>query len=170
MSSYYYLVAQLPTLNYAQAAPMSSSVFLELCRQQLDKDDMLHLEAGRGGEFWDKYYAWNEALKLNLAKFRAQKLGRPEAAAMEAPASPEEAVNAAKTAVGFDSPLDAEQFLDQARWNAVESLQGLDYFNVNTVFGYLLKLKLMERKALFNAETGFGEYKKLYDEIIGERT
>jgi hypothetical protein len=146
---------------------MSSEAFIELCRQQLDQDDFQALERGSGAAFWTAFQAWDETLRLNLARYRAQKLGREGAAQMEAPPDPAEAAAAAKTALSFESPLEAELFLDQSRWNAVEALQGLDYFHVNTVFGYLVKLRLMERRAKFTVDAGFGAYKNLYNDIIG---
>jgi hypothetical protein len=85
---------------------------------------------------------------------------------MGAPEHPADAASAAKAAVALESPLEAEFFLDQARWNAIEVLQGLQYFSVNTIYAYLLKLRLMERRALFKLEDGFAEYKGLYAAIM----
>jgi hypothetical protein len=68
----------------------------------------------------------------------------------------------------MDSPLEAEIFLDGARWKAIEEFQGLSYFSVNTVYAYLLKLLLMERRSCFRTEEGFTEYKELYASIMGE--
>jgi hypothetical protein len=73
---------------------------------------------------------------------------------------------AAKAALAIESPLEAELFLDKSRWDAIESLQGIDYFTRNTIFGYLLKLLLMERRSFFKAEEGFIEYKGLYASIM----
>jgi hypothetical protein len=67
----------------------------------------------------------------------------------------------------MDSALEAEIFLDQSRWRAIETFQGLDYFDRNTVYAYLLKLLLMERRSCFRAEEGFTEYKGLYAAVMG---
>jgi hypothetical protein len=85
---------------------------------------------------------------------------------VEPPEYPADAAATAKAAVAMTSPLEAELFLDKARWDAIEAFQGLDYFNRNTIYAYLLKLLLMERRSLFKTEEGFAEYKGLYASIM----
>jgi hypothetical protein len=115
--------------------------------------------------FIDGWYGWERALRLQLARHRSPALKR-EGAALEPPGSPVEAEAAAKVALALESPLEAELFLDKARWDAIESLQGLDYFGRNTVYAYLLKLLLMERRSAFKPQEGFAEYKELYASIM----
>jgi hypothetical protein len=189
--AYYYLVSQLPYLVYGQAAPLSSVQFKALCKAALHPQDAVLLEcctldpdpeaqlqgAGKGGSYWDAPRAtastfidgwrhWERALRLHLARYRAQALGQEGAASVDPPEEPVEAGALAKVALGLDSPLEAELFLDQARWNAIEALQGFDYFGVNTIYAYLLRLLLMERRASFRAEEGFTAYKGLYTAIM----
>ncbi|MDR2783890.1 MAG: DUF2764 domain-containing protein, partial [Treponema sp.] len=184
MAAYYYLIPQLPSLSYNAPLPMTSQAFLDLCKKELSSSDtpLLDLCAldpdTRQGEvpayaesapasssgFVDAWRAWERALRLNLARYRSQKLKR-EGGIVEPPAYPADAAAAAKAAVAIESPLEAELFLDQARWNAIEAIQGLTYFGENAVYAYLLKLRLLERKALFKAEEGFAEYKMLYAAI-----
>jgi hypothetical protein len=75
----------------------------------------------------------------------------------------------AKNAAALESPLEAELYIDKARWDAIENLQGIGYFDSNVVFAYLLKLLLLERRALFKAEEGFAEYKRIYASILDAR-
>lgn len=175
--NYYFLVAQLPSLAYGQPAPMSSGAFRDLCRASLSPEDLAPLDcvgpgfAGGGEEgascaFLDAWQEWERAVKCNLARYRSQKLKREGAQAVEAPDYPVDAVAAAKAAVSMDSPLEGELFLDKARWDAIGGFQGLEYFGVNAVYAYLLKLELMERRAQFNVEDGFAEYKGLYASIV----
>jgi hypothetical protein len=119
-----------------------------------------------GSDFIDSWRKWERSLRLNLARLRALRLKRKGADAIEPPDYPANAVNAAKAAVVMDSPLEAELFLDKTRWETIENLQGLDFFSVNTIYAYLLKLQLMERRALFKVEEGFAEYKGLYASIM----
>ena len=87
---------------------------------------------------------------------------------MEPPLFPADAVAAAaKAAVATESPLEAEFVLDKARWDAIEGLQGIDNFDRNIVYAYLLKLILLERHQAFKVEEGFTEYKSLYASILG---
>ncbi|MDR3342293.1 MAG: DUF2764 domain-containing protein [Treponema sp.] len=193
MGSYYYLVAQLPYLVYGQPAPMSSEAFKSRCREMLSGSDAALLDfctldpepAGSGGvlgdetvvsymeapvsttsSFIDGWRDWERALRLNLARYRGQRLKWDGGAPVDPPEAPQEAMVVAKAAVMVDSPLEAEFLLDQSRWNAIESLQGIVYFSANTIYAYLLKLLLMERRSLFRLEEGFAEYKGLYAAII----
>ena len=177
MASYYYLAAQLPYLTYGQSVPMSSSAFRELAQKHLSSSDMAALEqctlepefAGNAAlsSFADKWKEWEGALRLNLAKNRARKLKREGIPA--APDFPFEAASAAKAACAIESPFEAEIFLDKARWDAIESFQGLDIFSEDAIYAYMLKLLLMERRMAFNAEEGYTEYKALYAAILGDQ-
>jgi hypothetical protein len=177
--AYYYLVAQLPGLVYGQPAPMSSARFRELAEQAMSPEDAALLgfftlnpfapglpagEGGSGCAFLDQWREYERALRLNLAKYRGVKIRREAPA--DAPDSPADAAASAKTAAAMDSPLEAEIFLDGARWQAIELFQGLDYFDRNTVYAYLLKLLLVERRSCFRTEEGFAEYKGLYAAVM----
>lgn len=189
--AYYYLVSQLPYLIYGQMVPLSSVQFKSLCQNALRPQDAALLDwctldpdpealpLGEGkrssyrdvpkatpSPFINAWRHWERALRLNLARYRAQALGQEGAAPVDPPEDPLEAGVLAKTALGLESPLEAELFLDQARWNAIEAMQGFDYFGVNTIYAYLLRLLLMERRALFSAEEGFVAYKGLYSAIV----
>jgi hypothetical protein len=172
VGSYYYLAAQLPYLIYGQSVPLASSAFKDLARNALSPADGAVLDACAldpaqavlaPSEFLKNWGEWEGALRFNLARNRAARLKREGGDAPEFPAG---AVAAAKAAAVIESPLDAEIFLDRARWNAIENLQGLNYFSENTIYAYLLKLLLMERRQAFKTEEGFAEYKTLYASIL----
>jgi len=165
---------------------MSSAAFRRLAVEHLSSSHAAVLDqcvlgsaapipaGGEGGEgacgllpeFVSKWKEWEKALVFNLAKSRAKKLKREFAA--EVPDYPFDAAAAARAACEMESPLEAELFLDKARWEAIESLQGLDIFSETTIYAYMLKLLLMERGMAFNTEEGFTEYKGLYAAILGE--
>ena len=189
MGSYYYLGAQLPYLVYGQNPPMSSAAFKALASEQMSSTDAAGLDSctldpdpNQTGDT-DLSYAeppphthsslinhwkeWERTLRINLARNRAHKLKR-EGNLAEAPAIPADAAVVAKNAMTIESPLEAELFLDKARWDAIGSFQGTDIFSEDAVYAYLLKLLLMERRTAFNAEEGFAEYKELYTAILGE--
>ena len=189
MGSYYYLGAQLPYLVYGQDPPMSSSVFKAMAWEHMSSSDAALLdfctldpnppkdtsgateegtESQTRSDFINRWKEWERALRLNLAKNRAQKLKWD--AAGDAPETPADAVSAAKNALAYESPLEAELFLDKARWDAIDNFQGISVFSESAIYAYLLKLLLMERKMLFDAEEGFKEYKGLYAEILGLKT
>jgi hypothetical protein len=162
---------------------MSSEHFRGLCRAGLSADDARLLPfctldpfkisgdadpkavpVAASQTFIRQWSEWEKALRFNLARARAARIKRDNPP--EAPDYPQDAVAAAKTASTMDSPLEAEIFLDGARWKAIENFQGLGYFEINTVYAYLLKLLLMERRSAFRTEEGFTEYKGLYASIV----
>jgi hypothetical protein len=179
-------MAQLPYIIYEQKPPMSSESFRELALSFLSKEDAAILSSiphsiyytdndeelektgmnATGCAFVDKWREWERTLRLNMARERANKLKRPKASE-EPPVVPADAAyTAIKAVVGDGSPLKKEISLDKDRWTAIEILAGNDYFHRNSVFAYYLKLMLLERRQLFNAETGFTEYKSIYAKII----
>ncbi|MDR1210975.1 MAG: DUF2764 domain-containing protein [Spirochaetaceae bacterium] len=175
MSSYYYLVAQLPYLVYGQGTPMSSGDFRSLAGEKLAAADAALLDfcvldparappLKPGSVFLGRWLEWEMTLRLNLAQYRAQKLRREFS--LDVPQYPSDAAALAKAALSMDAPLEAELFLDKARWGAIESFEGIDYFNRNRIYAYLLKLLLLERHGLFRAEEGFAEYRTIYASIM----
>jgi hypothetical protein len=187
VAAYYYLASQLPYLIFGQEPPMSASAFRELARGFLDDGDRAQMDLcvlaapseapplfpplspgepkAPRSEFVKGWLEWERALRLNLVRFRAQRLKRE---GPEAPDYPADAARAAKAAAAMESPLEAEIFLDKARWDAIERLKGLDETGSNMIFAYLLKLLLMERRSSFKTEEGFMEYKTLYAAISGD--
>jgi hypothetical protein len=119
-----------------------------------------------GCNFIDQWRQWERTLRLCLARFRAQKTKREGGSPVDPPEYPADAAAAAKAAMAMDNPLEAEFFLDKARWDAIDALQGLQYFSRNTIYAYLLKLLLLERRSAFKTEEGFTEYKGLYASIM----
>jgi hypothetical protein len=120
-----------------------------------------------GCDFIDGWREWERCLRLNMAKHRSIKTKREGAAPVEPPVFPADATAlAVKAVIATESPLEGEILIDKARWSAVEALQGCDHFDRNVIFAYLLKLILLERRASFQTDTGFEEYKSLYASIL----
>jgi hypothetical protein len=120
-----------------------------------------------GCAFIDKWHEWERALRLNLAKQRAANIKRDNVTPIPSVTEPNDAAAvAAKIVTEEHSPLEAEYLIDKARWNAIDSFIGLNYFNRNYIYAYLLKILLLERHQVFNIDKGFSEYKSLYADII----
>jgi hypothetical protein len=156
---------------------MTSSDFKKLAGGVMNKAERAVLDACTlnppdapvSSEFVAAWREWERALRLNLARARAQKLrreGSDQRSVADAPEYPADAVNAAKAALALESPLEAEILLDKARWAAIENFQGINAFSENAMYAYLLKLLLMERRQAFKTEEGFSEYKTLYASIL----
>jgi hypothetical protein len=143
---------------------------LDRCSFDIGREEASLLPPGPGEEaalsspFIREWREWERVLRLNLEHHRSQRLKKESSG--DAPEYPAGAASAAKAAASLDSPLDAELLLDKARWDAIETYQGLDNFGSDSLFAYLLKLILMERRSSFKIEEGFAEYKTLYDSIV----
>jgi len=80
-----------------------------------------------------------------------------------------DAVQAARTASGMDSPLSAELYLNQYRLSVIESMRPTDGFSLDSVFSYGLKLRLAERMKKFDEAKGMASYKKIYTRILEDK-
>lgn len=180
MASQYYLMSQLPAIDSSdtKALPITEQYFRELCSRFLDKKNLAILEnlslepprqeSSTGSEFLDRWNERERCLRLALASIRAVKMKRD--AGVLPGSCTADIVQAARTAVGMSSPLEAEEFLNQYRMQALNAMQPLDNFSTDAVFAYALKLLLCQRMRLFDKENGKVSYRKIYDEILGEAT
>ncbi|MDR1306642.1 MAG: DUF2764 domain-containing protein [Treponema sp.] len=179
MKNYYYFVASLPWISWGDPPPVSSREFREQCRGLIEPGDAALTEYCRydprmilaavrptGSDFIDLLMARERALILNLAYLRATRLKRPSPG--EPPHDVPQAEAAAKAACEMDDPLQAELYLDRSRWDALDTMVGVDYFGVNNIFAYLMKLQLLERRQLFDTERGFAGYTNRYDAIVND--
>ncbi|MDR3311642.1 MAG: hypothetical protein LBS64_00710 [Spirochaetaceae bacterium] len=180
MANWYYLAAQLPAIPSGsdRAPPLSGEAFLELCSRFLDKKSMdilrsLSLEPPvkplkTGSRVVDSWNEMENSLRLALAALRAQKLNKTFDG-LAASIRPE-ALQAARTAMGLDNPLAAEQFLNDFREGCIDRIAGHGTFSTETMYAYALKLKMLIRIRKFNEEAGAASYHKIYDHILGEAT
>jgi len=123
--------------------------------------------ASTGSTFIDDWRQWNSTVRLNLARHRSLKLYKDVSETAEPPVLPADAYAASAAVFTHEgSPLEREILLDKARWTAIEQLSGNDFFDCNNVYAYYLKLLILERRQLFDAESGFSEYKSIYSQII----
>lgn len=173
----YYLVSQLPSLDGISAGaplPITSERFAELCQRFLGKKaqgefEKLTLAPPKNPEKSSSALVekWNEgerALRLALAKLRAEKLNKNYDADIQF--VPAGLMQAARTAVEIESPMEAEEFLNRCRLDFLETLRPMDSFSEEYVFYYGIKLMLIERIRKFDSESGGTAYKNIYDSIM----
>lgn len=176
----YYLMSQLPSLDGLSEnmpLPITEERFFELCTRFLSELaqaelSKLSLMPSRMPEPTNSALirAWNEGehdLRLALAKVRAEKMKKsfdfetyetriPSAALMQA----------ARTAVEADSPMEAEKFLSRWRLDFLETLRPMDHFAEDSVYYYWLKLKLLSRIRQFDTASGAAAYRNIYTSIM----
>ncbi len=174
------MVSQLPAIrtddDSGAKLPITTEYFRDLCRRFMSAEfaaiaENLSLEPPveakpTGSSFLDAWFSKERDLRFALAQLRALKMKKD---IKDIPSvSDGEVIQAARTATGMDSPLSAEQFLNQYRLSVLDKLAPLDYFTVDGVFNYGLRLMLTERMKKFNRDEGLVSYHKIYDDILGE--
>lgn len=180
--SYYYLMAQLPSIvqiDQKGADFMSFSEFKDLAERYLSEKDFAILNTVTlnpprtknmtGSAFLDSWYDFERALRLALEQIRAAKLKWEHDTSYDERNLLSDAFlprQIASEAITMQNPLDAELFLDAARFKAVDSISRLENFSNISVFSYAIKLLLCERFRKFNIEKGRQEYSKTYHAIL----
>ena len=179
MKQRYYLVAQLPDLSAAKeksVLPVTEKYYRDLCSRFFDEKEMqvlnkLSLEPPKnpektGSTFLDCWFDFERSLRYALVQVRSQKM-KKDAGSIPVSISAD-LIQAARTAVGMDSPLSAELFLFEFRLGVLDSISPMDYFSTDSVLSYGIRLMLLERIKKFNKEKGTESYHKIYDTILGE--
>ncbi len=175
----YYLISQLPSLdgiNESAPLPITSERFTELCQRFLGKKAQgelkkISLAPPRNYEksasaLIEKWNDGERNLRLALAKLRADKMSKRFDVDNQSFSA--ELLQAARTAVEIESPMEAEKFLNRFRLDYLETLRPMDSFSEEFVFYYGLKLKLVERIRKFDSEIGEAEYRNIYNSIINK--
>ncbi len=173
----YYLISQLPSLDGISETtplPITSERFLELCEGFLNKKAQGELKGLTllPPRTYEKSTStlieqWNDGerkLRLALAKIRADKMNK--SFDTENISFSPGLLQAVRTAVEIESPMDAEKFLNNYRLDFLETLRPMDSFSEEFVFYYGLKLKIIERIRTFDAESGEAAYKNIYNSIM----
>lgn len=166
MASYYYLISSLPTLSPTSKLPFDYDGFLSLCRGSVSDKVYKALENPSDDEVsaklvkqWNAFYC-NLMDELNY--LRKQKLGYQCTAPSYVSPESESAANAAMNA---SDPLEAEKIILKAQFDHLDSLVSMHYFDETVLFGYAIKLRLLQRQAAFNEAEGKEEFKRLFDSI-----
>ena len=166
MASYYYLIASLPELRADGEMPISYGEFLECCRSNVSDKDLeilenLSLDSTEGPlvSEWSKFYGM---LTKELNYQRSMNLGRSYSSSYDKDGL---IAQVAASALSAKNPLEAEKILLEYEFENLDSLVGLHMFDDHVLFGYAIKLKLLERQNCFEQEKGKAEFKSLFDGI-----
>lgn len=175
----YYLISQLPSLDGLSEntqMPVTENQFFELCSRFLGKKALAELNGitlipskdykKSSSALIEKWNEGERNLRLALAKLRADKMNKNFDAVMQS--FPAGLLQAVRTAIEIESPMEAEKFLNRYRLEFLETLRPMDSFSEEFVFYYCIKLKLLERMRKFDTHSGETAYRKIYDSIMSE--
>lgn len=166
MASYYYLISSLPDLSTDGEMPLSYKEFINACSGCVSDETLklladLSLSSDKGPvvEDWAKFYG-NLTKELNFQ--RSQALGKSYSSYYDKDA----AISLiAASALNAKNPLEAEKILLDYEFENLDLMVGMHTFDDEYLFGYALKLKLLERQSCFVKEKGKAEFKRLFDSI-----
>lgn len=166
MASYYYLISSLPDLRTDGEMPLSYEEFLGMCRTSVSEEKYRILEsltlASTEGPLLKKWSEFYGNLTKELNSQRSQRLGKSYAASFD---KDYVITQVAAAALAAKNPLEAEKILLDCEFENLDSLVGLHTFDDEFLFGYALKLKLLERQSQFIQEKGKKEFKRLFDQV-----
>lgn len=166
MASYYYLISSLPTLSSDSQMPFDYSTFLEMCKSSVSSKVYKTLEEltldSENGPLIKEWGAFYRKLINALNYLRREKLGlKTEESSVEDAAAKDAAIQA----MNAKNPLEAEQIMLKAQFDHLDQLVAMHYFDDTVLFGYAVKLKLLERQNIFDMAEGKKEFKRLFDSI-----
>ncbi|MFO7849139.1 MAG: DUF2764 family protein [Spirochaetia bacterium] len=170
MRRYYYTLSTLPFLLYEGEAPFSLEEFYEMCRGNIaekDLDILMHagMEPKKEGSAFPplaRWWEWETALRNELVGYRTQKLGWEGDAHLREGEVVTEIFDIARNAVSQESPLQAEELLNKARWDFLDKLETGRFYELINLMVYSLKLQLLIRRGLFTQERGEENFEEIY--------
>lgn len=165
MASYYYLISSLPMLRAGETPPLDYAAFLDLCRGAVSDKVFSTLETltvrSTDGPLVSRWAEFYRVLSDELVYQRRLKLGRQCAAPNDRDYVVTQTVTAAVNAA---NPLEGERLLLELEFSRLDELIGLHNFDDNALYGYALKLQLLERQRVFRHDEG----KAAFDVLLGQ--
>jgi hypothetical protein len=156
-------VTSLPSLYLDTPPPIRKEDFLAMCKRYVKKSDfdMLRsvqlidakqkeIPSGVLGDFLN----FELRLRNALAILRSQRLGIEIEDSVSYDTSDHEQILLAEEAFHAPSPLKAEVILNKARWRYLDEIEFGHYFDMEKLIIFFIKLQMLERIALFDAERG----------------
>lgn len=165
-NNYYYLLPSLPTLFFGHSPPFSGKELLELCEPLLEKKAFSYLSTSRLYGFdekalrpyiREKWLQWETSLRNELVILRAKKQKRKKPDDLRRYEFRKETKEIAQKAFLATSPEIAEEMLNRARWQCLDSLEYGHYFDLERLTIYYLKLQLLEK--IYAVEPTIGKTK-----------
>ena len=166
MASYYYLISSLPDLRTDGDMPFTYEEFLGMCQSNVSESKYeflsnLTLSSDEGPLLKDWAVFYNN-LMSELNYQRSMNLGRVYLKSYDKDSVLTQVIG---TVLAAKNPLEAEKILLDYEFENLDSLVGLHTFDDVYLFGYAVKLKLLERQNCFVQEKGKKEFKRLFDQV-----
>ena len=165
MASYYYLISSLPELSANEEMPITYDEFIAMCEDNVSDKTLERLNLtlnSTEGPLLKKWSGFYTGLSRELNAQRSAALGKSYQAEYE---KDPESTQIAQAAITAKNPLEAEKLLLVRQFEALDYYTGGHFFDDVCLFGYAIKLKLLERQSCFVKEKGEAEFKRLFDNV-----
>lgn len=160
MDKYYYLVSELPFLQFGESANMEKDDFLKEAKKWLNEKDFSRLQEA---EF--KNLGQGQSKEKSLNDYREFEMGLRDELARARGALKEgrdyKLPGALSKIINEGNPLEIEKKLLHYRWQFIEEKEEDHYFDLGFIIAYFLKLQILGRLFAFNKEKGMIAFDKL---------
>lgn len=155
--------------------PISLDQFCAIVEQGLGEVDSARVlgfrfvEGAPAGELTglgDAFWKMEKNLRNELVRLRSSAAGTDPRASLRDEEEDPFVTEAAAAAFKAESPLEAEQILDNWRWKMIDQLQSGHFFDEDFFAAYYLKLQLLIRKDQFDVERGKENFQAVYQQVL----
>ena len=162
-SGYYYLTASLPYLFFAGQEFVSSGDFLAECEKWLTPEDLSVLQKIDDKNTGDEEIEPDTDNAAGQWKSFNQNLEEGLAAVRRANKSPAKVKVPEMLPGVFEerTPLLMEKRIERLKWDFIDQQESWYQFDLNWLIIYLLKIRILERLAVFDKKKGEEVFKQL---------
>jgi len=163
MDKYYYLMSQLPYLNFGEEPSISERYFLDESAKWMSKKDyacllqvnirnyLLKDERSIISDFLRKYIEFEYTLRKELSNWRKSRKEGYEY----------KSIFFSSDFFKESNPLELEKKLLYLRWKFIEENTIENYYDLDAAIAYYLKLQILLRFFSFNKEKGKEKFQKI---------
>ena len=164
--AYYYLIASRTGLKADGDLPITDDEFMNCYESNVSESDYELLEnltlsstEGPLVEEWARVYGM---IQKEMNYQRSMNLGKSYPSVYEKDSGVSQVV---ASALAAKNPLEAERLLLDYEFDNLDLLVGSHVFDAHVLFGYAIKLKLLERLNSFEQTKGKAEFQSVFDGI-----
>lgn len=189
MNNYEYIIASLPLLSKDGKEMPDTDAILSEIREQLSAKDISTLDlllssfdpdkldaefyrkaAKDRNRFIREFFCLDLGIRNTKAEYLNSTLGRPEGTDIvildpDGEDAEFEQKAEVEALLRTDDILGRERALDDFYWKTVDAITVLDYFDLDVVLAFVVKLKMVERWLRLDEATGRELFRKLVKEI-----
>ncbi len=169
----FFLLASFPSLYPREAPPLSCDEVMDRCTNHLPASDLAELNTllreppGGASDFARAWAAFRGQQSERNRFERAKRLAPAGTAPLPAPRADDLYWDRIQsTAWESPDPLSREEALLRETWDWLDQARRADAYGPADLGGYLLQVRLLERRAAWNAEAGARAFAEQADAVF----